>query len=276
VSREAPPAAEQHSVVEKAPAEDIVQVAAVALPDQETASPAVEIATQPEIETEIIETIVPADLAEPPAPTTEYAHASPPGDAAEPTAIDDIEFLLEPLPSPAAPAPEPAATAPEAAIALPEQAAPLPETTLLLPELDEDPADLFEMLPEPRPEAKIPSSPILHRPRDPAPAIEAAAAEILAPAAIAAPMAAAQSNDASAEFPIAPEAASMPQATLEAAPIASAVVQAETPPAAVVPPAAAPPSRIATRPILTQRVTPNDPMAAVRALSDDELIALFS
>ena len=58
---------------------------------------------------------------------------------------------------------------------------------------------------------------------------------------------------------------------------AAAAVQAETPQvAAVAAPPAAPPSRVATRPILTQRVTPNDPMAAVRALSEDELIALFS
>ncbi len=83
--------------------------------------------------------------------------------------------------------------------------------------------------------------------------------------------------DASLDAAIAASAAAIPEPPFAAPSPASAAVQAETPPSsAVAAPSAAPPSRVATRPILTQRVTPNDPMAAVRALSEDELIALFS
>jgi hypothetical protein len=99
------------------------------------------------------------------------------------------------------------------------------------------------------------------------------AAEIPAPSLDVAP-AESEVNDASLDAAIAASAAAIPEPTFADPPPALAAAPAETPPGSAV--VAAPPSRIATRPILTPRVTPNDPMAAVRALSEDELIALFS
>jgi hypothetical protein len=247
----APTAAEEHSVTAEALVEDEAQT--VELPVHDHEPPIVEIATENEIEIAASEIGVAAGLDVPAAQMTENSDAPPAGDPTAPNAVDDIEFLLEPMPSPDAPAPDAAmpadevtALATDAGMATPEPAAPL-----LLPEPDEDPADLFEMLPDPQPSAA----------EIPAPSLDVAPAE-------------SEVNDASLDAAIAASAAAIPEPTFADPPPALAAAPAETPPGSAA--VAAPPSRIATRPILTPRVTPNDPMAAVRALSEDELIALFS
>ena len=248
---EPPVASEEQSVTAEAPTEDVYEAPAVALPDHDREPPTVEIATEPEIEIAASEAGVAADLDALPAQTTENSDAPPQHEATAPSAVDDIEFLLEPMPGPDAPVPEVAAPEPEPVAAAPEPAVPTPQPDALLHAPDEDPADLFEMLPEPKATAaEIPAPPL---------SVSSAEFELI---------------DASLDAAIAASAAAIPEPTFAAPSPAALAVQAETPPSSAV--VTAPPSRVATRPILTPRVTPNDPMAAVRALSEDELIALFS
>jgi hypothetical protein len=191
-------------------------------------------------EIHISQAVTTADLTESFTPNTEDISAQPAPDQAEPVfgRSEPAASPLEDVDLLLRPPPAPETPAPGAAFA----------------ESDEDPAaDLFEFFSEPRPAISQP----------PEAARTAATAADLA-----------QSPAAARELAIGPEATAAAHglnAATAAGPIATA---APIMPEATTP-APAPP-RFAPQPIRTPRPTPNDPMAAVRALSEEELIALFS
>jgi hypothetical protein len=253
--------------IEDVPIEELPEAPAATLPVEHRAA---DMAAEPSIEVAAVEAHAPAEVDDLIGQTADNSDVPPPAEACAPATVDDLEFLLEPLPSQAAPgadviAPEPevpeeSIPAPEVTASAPEPVAPTPALAALLPAPYEDPADLFDVLPEPA----------------------AMADEIPAPSRDVAP-AAADANAASvdaaiAETAIAEGSAAIPEATFAEPAMASPVAHAELAPdaAAVAAPLSAAQPRLAPRQIQTPRVTPNDPMAAVRALSDDELIALFS
>jgi hypothetical protein len=253
--------------IEDVPIEELPEAPAATLPIEHRAA---DMAAEPSIEVAAVEAHAPAEVDDLIGPTADNSGVPPPAEACAPATVDDLEFLLEPLPSQAAPgpdvvtpepeAPEESIPSPEVTASAPEPVAPTPALAALLPAPDEDPADLFDVLPEPA----------------------AMADEIPAPSRDVAP-AAADANAASvdaaiAEVAIAEGSAAIPETTFAEPAMASLVGQADRSPdvAAVAAPLSAAQPRLAPRQIQTPRVTPNDPMAAVRALSDDELIALFS
>jgi hypothetical protein len=284
IDLESPPAVDvkpaiADAPIEDAPIEELPEAPAATLPVEHRAAPAADIAAEPAIEVALIETHAPAEADDLIAQTADNSDVPPPTAASEPAAVDDLEFLLEPLSSQVAPGPDVVAPEPEIVTSVPEEAIPAPEVAAsapepvaaaepaaptrgpaaLLPEPDEDPADLFEIMPEPSEvDAAIPPPSLT-----------------IAPAANA-------SNEVSVDAAIAESTAAISEAVFATPPVASvmapATAQTEAPPdvAAVAAPVGVPPPRLAPRQIQTPRVTPNDPMAAVRALSDDELIALFS
>ena len=139
------------------------------MPVEHRAAPAADIAAEPAIEVALIETHAPAEADDLIAQTADNSDVPPPAAASEPAAVDDLEFLLEPLSSQVAPGPDVVAPEPEIVTSVPKEAIPAPDVAAsapepvaaaepaaptrglaaLLPEPDEDPADLFEIMPEP-------------------------------------------------------------------------------------------------------------------------------